>query len=485
MTTALLLRLEARRNVGLWAWPALVGLALLFWYGDGLAWRVTFWAEASVLVRDGLILIGPGVAVIAAWMGGRERRRKMDDLLATTPRPPWARWGVTWAATTLWGALAYVVAGAYLLVLAIQHTTWGAPVMWPILVGLVAIPAYAAVGYALGSAIPSRFTVPLVAIALLVLTVAAGWGLGGAVSDGPTTKPSTLDALHYLSPVATLDSSVWYGVRPDVGWPEGLFLLGLTGLALGGLALRNRRDRSGRGAWGALLAGGSLAAAAVAILLGTSPPSALLLGASRFSNVSYPLLARYETPIPYTPVCAGAPVRVCVHPAYRSYLAAEAPIINRLVAPLLGVPGAPVRAEQRPHNEMGVIGRVLAFVPNNGNGATDQTFFGPVAQALVANYMVDGRGLLPGTCPGDPTLQSCWDAQSAIGIWLVRQAGLRLDTVTIGGTVLHPYFGGADWSLTSVAADRFGKLGRDRQRAWLRAHYDALNKVHIRLQDIP
>jgi len=484
MTTALLLRLEARRNVGLWAWPALVGLALLFWYGDGLAWRVTFWIQASVLVRDGVILIGPGIAGIATWMGGRERRRKMDDLLATTPRPPWARWGVTWAATALWGVLAYIVAGAYVLVLAIQHTNWGAPVVWPILVGLVAIPAYAAVGYALGAAIPSRFSAPLVAIALLVLPVAVGWG-SGTGTFGPATKPSALDALRYLSPVATLDSSVWYGVRPDIGWPQALFLLCLTGLALGGLALRDRRDRSGWGAWGALLAGGVLGAAAVAILLVTAPPDSRILGASRTTNVPFPLLTRYDRPIPYTPACAGAPMRVCVHPAYRSYLAAEAPVINRLVAPLLGVPGAPLRAEQRSHGEMGVIGRILAFVPNNGNGATDQTFFGPVAQALVANYMVDGRGLLPGTCPGDPTLQSCWDAQSAIGIWLVRQAGLRLDTVTIGGTALHPYFGGADWSLTSVAADRFGKLGRDRQRAWLRAHYDALNKVHIRLEDIP
>ncbi len=468
MMTTLLLRLEARRNVGLWAWPLFVGLALLLAYGSGLAWKITFWVQASVLVRDGLLVIGPALGGAAAWMGGRERRRKIDDLLATTPRPAWARWGVTWAATALWGLLAYVVAGAYVLTLAVQHTSWGEPIAWPMLVGLVAVPAYGAVGYVLGSLLPSRFTAPLIAIALLVLPIA--------------TKPSALDALHYLSPVATLDASVWYGVRPDIGWPQAIFLLGLTCLALGGLALRSER---GRAAWSALLSGGVLAGAAVVMLLNAAPPSAVLLVVSRTPNAPYPLLARYDTLIPYTPVCAGAPVPVCVHPAYRAHLAAEAWIINRLMAPLAGVPGAPARVEQRPHYEQGIFGRVLAFVPDNGDTPTDQYFFGPVAQALVTGYMFEGRGLSNEACPGDPTLQSCFGAQDAIGIWLVRQAGLHLDAITIGGTKVHPYFGGVDWAAASAAADHFGKLGRDRQRAWLRAHYDALNKVHIRLEDIP
>ncbi len=249
-----LLRIEARRSVGLWVWPLLLGLALLLAYGSGLAWRVTFWVQASVLVRDGLLIIGPGLAGAAVWMGGRERRRKMDDLLATTPHPVWARRSATWAAIALWGLLGYAVAGAYVFVLAMVQTNWGGPVAWPMLVGLVAVPAYGAVGYALGALVPSRFTAPLVAIALLVAPVVVGWG-SRTGTLGPATRPSALDALHYLSPVATLDASVWYGVRPDVGWPQALFLLGLIGLALGGLALRDRESRRDRVAWGSLVMG--------------------------------------------------------------------------------------------------------------------------------------------------------------------------------------------------------------------------------------
>jgi len=480
-----LLRIETRRNIGLWLWPLLVGLALFVAYAEpGLAGRVTFWVQASVLVRDGLLIVGPALGGAAAWMGSRERRRKIDDLLATTPRPAWARWSVTWAATAFWGALAYAVAGAYVLALAVRHTDWGGPVAWPMLVGLVAVPAYGAVGYALGSLLPSRFTAPLVAIALLALPVVVGWGSRSGTFSA-VTKPSALDALHYLSPVATLDASVWYGVRPDVGWPQALFLLGLTGLALGGLALRGER---GRAAWSALLTGGALVVAAVAILLDASPPGATLLGASRFSNAPLPplppLLARYDRLIPYTPICTGAPVPVCGHPAYRSYLASEAPVINRLIAPLVGLPGVPLRAEQRPHGETGVIGRVLAFVPNNGNNATDQYFFGNIAQALVGYDVV---GPLP-PCPGDPTLRACIDTQDAIGIWLVRQAGLRFAIVNAGGTTFHPYFGGvggSDWNATSAVATRFAALGRERQRAWLRTHYVALNQGRVRLGDLP
>ena len=482
---ALILRIEVRRSVGLWVWPVLVGLALLLAYGDGLAWRVTFWVQASVLVRDGLLIVGPAIAGAAAWMGGRERRRKMDDLLATTPRPAWVRWGVTWAATALWGLLAYAVVGGYVLALAARQMTWGAPVAWPILVGLMAVPAYGAVGYALGALLASRFTAPLVAIALLVAPVVVGRG-SRTGTLGPATKPSALDALHYLSPVAALDASVWYGIRPDVGWPQALFLLGMIGLALGGLALRDRESRRDRVAWGSLVMGCILAGAAAVTLLVTAPPSATLLAMARMPSAgAVPSLARYSRLIPYTPVCAGTPVPVCVHPAYRARLAAEARVINRLLAPLAGVPGAPTRVEQRSHYEQGVFGRTLAFVPDNGDGPTDQSVFGPVAQALVANYMFDGRGLSNEACPGDSTLQSCFAAQDAIGIWLVRQAGLRLHPVTVAGTTLRPYFGGTHWDRTSAVADLFGRLGRARQRAWLRAHYDALNKVHVRLRDIP
>ncbi len=60
-----LLRIETRRNIGLWLWPLLVGLALFVAYAEpGLAGRVTFWVQASVLVylikkSGGAGILGP------------------------------------------------------------------------------------------------------------------------------------------------------------------------------------------------------------------------------------------------------------------------------------------------------------------------------------------------------------------------------------------------------------------------------------------
>src|SRR5262249_60685681 len=52
----------------------------------------------------------------------------------------------------------------------------------------------------------------------------------------------------------------------------------------------------------------------------------------------------------YTPVCSHTPLPVCVHPAYDggSELAVLASLINKIAAPVLGVPGMPARAEQAP-----------------------------------------------------------------------------------------------------------------------------------------
>ena len=42
----------------------------------------------------------------AAWMGSREGRRSITDLVAGTARPRWSRQLATWAATTAWAELA-------------------------------------------------------------------------------------------------------------------------------------------------------------------------------------------------------------------------------------------------------------------------------------------------------------------------------------------------------------------------------------------
>ena len=95
-----LLRIELRRNTTLFLLPVLAALAVL-----SPAWRhlsaLALWPGRSIDAQTALQGVGPLFAGIAAWVASRERRHRMEDLLATTPRSPWTRLQAAWAATTL------------------------------------------------------------------------------------------------------------------------------------------------------------------------------------------------------------------------------------------------------------------------------------------------------------------------------------------------------------------------------------------------
>ncbi len=361
--------------------------------------------------------------------------------------------------------------------MALRHAVWGGPAPWPLAVGLPAIPAYAAIGYAAGASFPERFAAPFVAFMALMGEIILGVALAAA--------PPTLAKLSYLSPAPFLDVSVWYGVRPNVGLPQGLSMIGITALCLGLLARREGTRGIARGLLGA---GFFLAAASVLALIAAAPATALDLKAARISSGP-----RDAATLPYTPACAATPIPVCMHPAYRAYVRGDAATINRLVAPLRGIPGAPTRAAQTP-GAQGIVHGTLYFVLSDlptddsampANLSTDQSFFGPVAVSLVGDGTHDD-GL--DRCSSDygfaTGVQTCRPAQEAIGIWLVRQAGLRLVLAERSRGQGYPYFGN-DWAIASAAAQRFANLTPARRHAWLRAHYLALRQGRVALGALP
>ena len=127
-------------------------------------------------------------------------------------------------------------------------------------------------------------------------------------------------------------------------------------------------------------------------------------------------------PIPYTPVCSTNPLPVCVHPAYRAQLGETATLINRIAAPVVGLPGAPTRPEQRPALP-GVVHvgarSVLAFAPIDVHDPTNPpqlvaSWVGQLAVSLVA----DTTSL--------PTQFWTTDkAQNAAALYLLQQAGVQ------------------------------------------------------------
>jgi hypothetical protein len=456
-----LLAIETRRSLAIWFAPPLVALAVVFARLQQLDNNALVWAWSSVQIRDGGILIGPGLAGAAAWMADRECRRGLGDLLATTAHPDWARRLATWAGATLWGVLAYAAAGAYIGAVTWQRAVWGAPFWSPILVGMLALPAHAALGFALGRALPGRFTAPLVAVGLFFLQVVVGWNV--------RAWPPGLAWLTFLSPVAELDRSIWYGVRPYVGPQQALILLGLTGLCLGSLALRHA---------GRLAAGGVMVAAAVLLVVGIASLAAtvpaggtLALQSAGVYGIGTPAPG-FDRPLPYQLACSADPFPVCVHPAYQPLLAADSRAINRLAAPLLGLPGAPVRAEQRPASWPGIAVDVLIFTP--ADTPEDRFYVASLARDLVRDP-IRTPGPFRVRCPGGSGMMlPCLQAQDALAVWLLRQAGLPVEPrmLSVGADV-------------EAAVGRFAALDPAAQHAWLAAHYAALRRGEIRLEDLP
>lgn len=200
-------------------------------------------------------------------MSGRESRRGIEGLLQSTPVPEPLRRIIVWAATSAWVIVAYLLSGVAILALSLPSTPEGSLLLWPVMVGALALLAYTAIGYVSGALLPGRFTPPLVATGIFMGQFALAEG--ALLAEVP-------DWLLALTPTALLESSAWAGVEAAVALAQSLFLVGLTGVVLAGLGMRGPAGRP-RGYLLMLLAGALLmVAGAVALgeVVGQTPDGA-------------------------------------------------------------------------------------------------------------------------------------------------------------------------------------------------------------------
>ena len=443
-----MLTIETRRNLGMWLFPIVAGVAGKLAYDRLHLSDVMIWATSSAVVRDAGSSIGPFAAGAGAWIAGRESRRALGDLLETTPRPELQRRLVAWAATAFWGMLAYLAIGAIVVANSSLHLAWGRPALWPMLTGLLAVLSHAALGYALGYYLPGRFTAPLVAIGLFAVQMFVGdlrgWG-------------------RWLSPVAPLETSVWYGVRPYLGAAPALFLLGLAGLAWGAVAMGSGRRRA---AGIVLICAALLTAAGVGETLRRGQDGGGLM--YRIDSSGRLVRTDRHHLIPYTPMCSEDRLPVCVHPAYRSQLPEIAATLNRMAEPLIGIPGAPTKAEQLPYaDRLPSQPGVLTFDLKHQIGFLTVYHF---ALKLTRDW--------------SPTVRSYevgGEAQTALEVWLMERGGIEVDCGD-GGSTQSPL---TYERRVCETARRFAALEPATQRAWLSQHYADLRAGKLGLEDLP
>jgi hypothetical protein len=450
-----LVRIEARRSTALWLTPVMAALAWITFQQRYAGTLGVAWSDRSMAIRDIAQPIWPVVAGAAAWLAGRRQRRGMAELLSTTPYPAWWRELSAWVGAVTWGVLVYLLIASVILIVTWNQASWGGPSLGPITVGLLALVASGALGYTLGYFLPSRFTPPLVAIALFVSIE--------LIYNNHTWY-------SFLVPPAHGQLTVW-GITPDLSGPQSLFLLGLTAVALSSLGLVVHRTLVP----GSILLFGLLLTTAGVVLIQRNVPQ---------DSFGQPMALSEFSLTRITPACSHDPVTVCVHPAFRAQLHGLSQTINRIAAPLAGLPGAPGRFI----DDTMVAGMSGPTLGNPSSTAQEAqlrrdglyVFSTPPTRTVVFDPEDTAAQIALGLVFLDSVKGPPTDAQEAIMMWLLRRTGFSPDL-----SAVNRRFFGLSYPAAPAAARRFGALPASTRKAWLRTHFSALQSGTLSLGDLP
>jgi hypothetical protein len=480
----------------LWMLPVTIGLFWFVSYRKIMAAPPLWYVRASVFQT--YVVVGFIVPVVgaAAWMGSREARRHVADLLSTSARPRWARLLVTWAAITTWALVGYLICLAVVYGVTAHQASWGGPLWWPAAVAAASLPAYSAIGFAAGTLLPHRFTAPVVAVVSFFVLVLSTELITGSQS------------YWQISPVVSgpWDSgqdpgiATFYPYVPDLSIAQLMFLVGLAVIALGALSLpgSGRRVRASA----AMIATAGLLAAATAVgLAGTGT-----LDSHGQIAIHAVHDAATDRPIRFTPVCTRTAIPVCLNPAFAPYEPAVASALAPVVSEIAGLPGAPVRIaqvaaayQQGQHNSVGVG---LAGLPVSGGEyhilLPDQIPNPPLTLQELASQVRSGTGSqIIATFLGIGRGPS--QAQQAVAAALAAEARVPMPSMLALASPPVPR-GSNCVSRTAAcavivpprlstaaekASRRFAALATATQHAWLALYLPDLRAGRITLAQLP
>ena len=480
-----LLRIELRRSPMPWILPV---VAAMFWfdsYRPSISqppfWMLrTFWNMGQ---GHTIIDFGPLVAGMAAWIGSRDARCGMADLVTALVAPAWTRRLAAWAAAAVWAVGAYLVFVAVLFGVYAAQGVKGEPPWWWVGVGASAVAAFSAFGFAVGVLAGGRYAAPLATVVSLIVMVfssqtgfshTSGWALILPTNSNGNYQPST---------------GIFYRYLPDLPIARMLFLAGVTvaivgliGVASAAGGPRSRTIAAVVTACGVLAGGTAIGLATTARLASDGTVIAALHDAAN------------DRPITYTPVCApAAGVPVCVNPAYERYLPNLTAALTPELSTLVGLPGAPVQAIQIGavyQSRQGDAGQSVTIagtpsvlsIPLDAEGLpgsfgwTDQELTDDLRLLVIHAFIVGDDGA------GTP-------AQQAVQSALLDLSGVPFDQQRRG---LDGY-GLPWWNKTvdahtvavSAAAQRLAGLPAATRTVWLTTNLAALRTRALALTDLP
>jgi hypothetical protein len=465
-------------------------IAALFWFdsyrqstAEQPFWVLrTFWNMGQ---GHTIVDFGPFVAGMAAWIGARDGRRGTADLATTTVRPRFTAQLATWAASMIWALAAYLVFVGVMFGVYAHQSLGGQPPWWWVAVGVTAVAAFSAAGFAAGVVWPSRFAAPLAAFGgflALILSAQTGFRSHGFPSNigWALILPTNSNGNYERQ-----DAGIFYPYLPDLPIARIIFLAGILAAFLGLLGVPARAGGRWLRGTAAVITLAGLASVGAAVGLATTahltPRGTVIPALHDSAN---------DRAIAFTAVCGNAgQTPVCLNPAYRRYLSDVTAAFAPALAEVAGVAGAPLRITQVGDDSGGtltisgsppVVAIALGADPNlpGGSGCHDNTTTQQFAAILREQFLY--AFVTSGT--GDET-----PAQQAVEAGLLQRLGIpfadqpKLKACAHHGPGSKPDATGPVYD----AAQRFAALPATARQAWLTAHLAELRSGAVTLAQLP
>lgn len=502
------LRMEIRHSAFVWCLPLLIVLFIYDPFRTAAGYPALWPLRSTVVLNKfwpDMVIFAAG---FSAWAGSREGRRNVGDLLATTARPAWARQLCSLAGTAIWVVAAFLAGVIALYVQTARQATWGGPPIAPVVVGVVGLVMVCAVAFTLGALFPGRFTAPIVAVGLMIITL---YAFRQAVGD----NGGSTGAIGVLSPDGSVPGNDWglfYPVSIGVPIVQTAFSAGVALAAVGLLGLSPRTGGVGwRGALSAVAGGGArlrtIAVSAVAVGAALAVTAFALAETANVSDptstLQIPALDNAlagSTPIPYTPVCSPAgSFQVCLHPAFRDYLPQVSSALTAAVTELAGLPGIPVRAAEASQGALPslvtagngdgqVKGGVYEFTLSNAVALVpDTSVLRSGLQQDIVRAVILGTSKTVAAPNGGQIYAAATPAQQAVMDGLLKVLGASAYPVplSVNGPPPPGLSTPAQEAQIQPVAAKFAALPPATRHAWLVANLSALKAGTITLAQIP
>lgn len=204
------LRAEAVRGFAPWAGVAVLLALGVTLAGSAARWQGD-WGETSSRLHTATLITLPFAAAAGCWQGGRERRRRTEDLWRTAVRGRLARFLAAALPVGLWAAAGQLAASALALLATWPYAQGDRPHLAWLPVDALVLAVAAPAGQVVGRLVPSRLTAPLLAMAGYV-------GLGVLTQTGG----SAASALNPVFDPGDTRVPVWWQPVAMAGWAAGL-----------------------------------------------------------------------------------------------------------------------------------------------------------------------------------------------------------------------------------------------------------------------